>query len=291
MLITLPEALAYAEANDCGLAAVNTPFFESLLATIDVGERTGVPIVLSFAQSHEKYVGIEEIGPAMVALAERSEAPFVVHVDHGEDIDYIRTGLDIGFTSAMIDGSLHPYDENVRLTREVVEMARDRGVHVEGEIGAMSGNENGDPSQGIADETLYTRPEEARDFVARTGVDCLAASFGTVHGLYRREPRIDYELISRLRAAAGVPLVMHGGSGLRVEEYRACIDRGVRKVNYYTYAGKAALDSVRDLVADEDTVVFSDVAARARIGVREDVDRFVHALAPRAAATAEGKAS
>lgn len=285
MLITLTDALAHAESTGCGLAAVNTPFFEALLAAIDVGERTGEPIVLSFAQSHEKYVSIDEIGPAMVALAQRSASPFVVHVDHGEDIDYIRRGLDIGFTSAMIDGSLHPYEENVRITREVVEMAHERGVHVEGELGAMSGNENGDPSQGIADVSLYTKPEEAADFVTRTGVDCLAASFGTVHGLYRREPHLDYALIERLRTAAGVPLVMHGGSGLKAEEYRACIDRGVRKINYYTYAAKAALDSVRYLMADEDTVVFSDVSARARIGVREDVERFVRALAPQTAST------
>ncbi len=284
MLISLSEALSYAEAHDCGLAAVNTPFFEGLLAAIDVGERSGVPIVLAFAQSHEKYVSIEEIGPAMVALASRSEAPFVVHIDHGEDIEYIRTGLDIGFTSAMIDGSLRPYEENVALTRAVVEMAHERGVDVEGEIGAMSGNENGDPSQGIADEALYTRPEEAADFVARTGVDCLAASFGTVHGLYRREPKLDYRLIEQLRRAAGVPLVMHGGSGLRPAEYRACIERGVRKINYYTYAAKAALDAARELFEDEDTYVFSDVAVRARQGVRDDVERFVQALAPRAGA-------
>ena len=283
MLISLTEALARAEANGTALAAVNTPFFESLLAAIDVGEKTGVPIVLAFAQSHEKYVSIEEIGPAMVALAQRSEAPFVVHVDHGEDIDYIRSGLDIGFTSAMIDGSLRSFDENVRVTSEVVAMAHERGVSVEGEIGAMSGNENGDPSQGIADTTLYTKPEEAAEFVRRTGVDCLAASFGTVHGLYRQEPKLDYDLIVALRQAAGVPLVMHGGSGLKTDEYRACIDRGVRKVNYYTYAAKAGLDAVRALVADPETLVFPDVAVRAREGVRADVERFVTALAPQAA--------
>ena len=280
MLISLTEALDYAEKNNCGLAAVNTPFFEGLLATIDVGEKTGVPIVLAFAQSHEKYVSIEEIGPAMVELARRSPAPFVVHVDHGEDIDYIRTGLDIGFTSCMIDGSLKPFEENVALTREVVELAHARGAAVEGEIGAMSGNENGDPSQGIADESLYTTPDEARKFVQLTGVDCLAASFGTVHGLYRREPRLDFDLIPRLREAAGVPIVMHGGSGLKTEEYRACIERGVRKINYYTYAAKAALDAVRDLVADENTFLFPDISARARGGVADDVEAFVRALAP-----------
>ncbi|MCG7428033.1 class II fructose-bisphosphate aldolase [Helcobacillus sp. ACRRO] len=278
MLISMKEAYAYAEQNECGLAAVNTPFFELLLAAIDVGEETNTPIILSFAQSHEKYVGIDEIGPAMVTLAERSSAPFVVHVDHGEDIDYIARGLDMGFNSCMIDGSLLPFEDNVEVTSRVVQMAHERGVAVEGEIGAMSGNENGDPSQGLADASLYTTPEEAAEFVRRTGVDSLAASFGTVHGLYRQKPNLDYGLIAELRNAAGVPLVMHGGSGLSIKEYRETIKQGVRKVNYYTYAAKAALEAVRPLAADDETFVFSDLAARAREAVREDIFAFSAAL-------------
>ncbi|MEZ5086659.1 MAG: class II fructose-bisphosphate aldolase [Tessaracoccus sp.] len=142
-----------------------------------------MPIILQFAQVHEGVVGIEEIGPAMVELAKRSSAPFVLHVDHGEDIDYIKKGLDIGFNSCMIDGSHRSYDDNVRVTREVVELASARGIGVEGETGQMTGNENGDPSQGIADESPHRRMV-ARDFVRATGVTCLAASFGTVHGAF-----------------------------------------------------------------------------------------------------------
>lgn len=279
MLITLPEALAHAEHRNIGLAAVNTPFFESLLAAIDVGERTGTPIILQFAQVHEGIVGIEEIGPAMVEMARRSSAPFVVHVDHGEDVDYIRKGLDIGFNSCMIDGSLRPYEENLAVTAEVVAMARERGdIGVEGELGVMTGNENGNPSQGVADATLYTDPEQARDFVERTGVDCLASSFGTVHGLYRQKPQIDYDLITRLREATGVPIVMHGGSGLSDEEYRQSISHGVRKINYYTYAARAAYDAVVPLVEDENIFLFSNLAAAARRAVETEVSRFVDVL-------------
>ena len=179
----------------------------------------------------------------------------------------------------MIDGSLHPYEENVRLTAEVVAMARELGdIGVEGELGVMTGNENGDPSQGIADATLYTDPDQARDFVARTGVDCLASSFGTVHGLYRQKPQLDYDLIARLREAAGVPIVMHGGSGLSDEEYRRSISQGVRKINYYTYAARAAYDAVVPLVEDESTFLFSNLAAAARRAVDTEVSRFVDVL-------------
>lgn len=279
MIIGLPEALAYAERNRIAIAAVNTPFFEGLLATISAAETAGVPVILAHAQGHESVAALDDIGPAMVALATRSPAPFVLHIDHGEDIDYISRGLDLGFNSVMIDGSRLPFEENVARTREVVELAGARGIGVEGELGVMTGNENGDPSQGVADRSLYTDPAQAREFVARTGVTCLAASFGTVHGLYHQEPRLSYPLLDELVAATGVPLVMHGGSGLSTEEYHRCIEHGVRKINYYTYAAKAALDAVREAVADPATFVFPPVAVAARQAVEADVAGFIATLA------------
>lgn len=290
MLIGLREALDIAEQRNIAIAAVNTPFFEALLAAIDVGERTGVPIILQHAQVHEAIVSIEDMGPAMVELARRSAAPFVVHVDHGESLDYLRTGFDIGFTSGMIDGSHLDYAANVALTREVVQMAADRGIGVEGEIGMMTGNENGDPSQGVADASLYADPQVAREFVAATGVTCLAASFGTVHGMYRQQPQLQYDLISALRAEAGVPLVMHGGSGLTAAEYQESIRRGVRKINYYTYAAKAAYDAVETLMADEDVILFSNLAREAQRAVDADVGRFVETLIATVPAPAGGVA-
>ncbi|WP_130864767.1 class II fructose-bisphosphate aldolase [Acidipropionibacterium timonense] len=279
MLIGLREALSYADQHNSAIAAVNTPFFEALTATIRVGERTGLPIILQCAQVHENITPLDEIGPAMVALATRSEGKFVLHIDHGDDIDYIRRGLDIGFNSCMIDASRRPYDENVKITREVVEMAHARDIAVEGEIGVMTGNENGDPSQGIADETLYTDAAMATTFVEATGVDCLAASFGTVHGVYRRKPHLNYELISQLREQTGVPIVMHGGSGLSDDEYKECIRHGVRKINYYTYAAKAAYDAAAPLIDDESSILFSNLAVAAQRGVEADVSHFVSVLA------------
>ena len=278
MLIGLREALDWAERNNSAVAAVNTPFFEALLGTIDVGEQTGVPIILQFAHVHEPWVSISEIGPAMVELAKRSEAPFVLHVDHGADLDYIRTGVEIGFNSAMFDGSHLSLADNIARTREVVDFCRERGIGVEGEIGVMTGNENGDPSQGIADETLFTQPDVARAFVGQTGVTCLAASFGTVHGLYNREPSLNYGLISDLVEATGVPIVMHGGSGLSETEYHESIRHGVRKINYFTYLAKAAYEAVVPLVADPAVTLFPPLATAAREAVRRDVSAFVHSL-------------
>lgn len=282
MIIGLREALDYGRRHGIGIAAVNTPFFEGLLATIRAAEATGVPVILQHAQVHEGVMAIEDIGPAMVALATRSDAAFVLHVDHGEDIDYIARGLEVGFNSAMIDGSRLPFEENVARTAEVVRFAAERGVGVEGELGVMTGNENGDPSQGLADENLYTDPGQAKEFVARTGVTALAASFGTVHGLYHREPQLNYPLIDELCAASGVPLVMHGGSGLSDDEYRQCIAHGVRKINYYTYAAKAALDGARAEAANPETILFPKVADAATRAVQADVTAFVRTLAGQA---------
>lgn len=279
MLTSLKTALEFAEAHSCAIAAVNTPTFEALTATVHVAEKHDVPVILAHAQSHEPLSPIEEIGPAMLSVARRSSAPCVVHVDHGVDLDYVATGLKLGFNSVMLDGSTLPYEENVARTREAVQLAARFGAGVEGELGVMTGNENGDPDQGTADEALYTDPEVARDFVERTGVACLAASFGTVHGLYHRDPHLDFDLVARLRAAAGVPIVMHGGSGLRPEEYRRCIDNGVRKINYYTYSAKAGLDSARRFL-DSGTEVFTytEVTKAATEGIEEDVDRFVSCI-------------
>ncbi|GAB3287217.1 class II fructose-bisphosphate aldolase [Pseudoclavibacter terrae] len=280
MLIGLDEALRYAQKNNIAIAAVNTPYFEGLLGTIAAAEKAGVPVILQHAQVHESTLSIDDIGPAMLALATRSEAPFVLHVDHGEDIDYIARGLDIGFNSVMIDGSTLPYEENVTRTTEVVKLAKARGVGVEGELGVMTGNENGDPSQGIADETLYTEPAQAKEFVERTGVTALAASFGTVHGMYHQEPKLNYALIEQLRDATGVPIVMHGGSGLSLDEYHQSITRGVRKINYYTYAAKAALDAALRAAEQPNTILFPKVAKAVSAQVEGDVAEFIQALRP-----------
>ena len=280
MLISLKEALAYGEENNCGIAAVNTPTFEMLVAAINVAERYDVPMILAHAEVHDPVNSIENIGTAMVELAKRSKAQFVVHVDHGETIDFIRRGFEVGFNSAMFDGSRLPYEDNVAITKEAVALAKNYGANVEAELGVMPGREDGkDSTAGVGDRSLYTDPLLAADFVERTGVDALACSFGTVHGLYKAEPKLDYDLIVELRKATGVPIVMHGGSGLSCEEYRECISRGVQKINYYTYADKAALEGTKKLLADEpETYVMAPVTVAAQKAVEEDLAALVRCL-------------
>ena len=280
MLISLKEALAYGEENNCGIAAVNTPTFEMLVAAINVAERYDVPMILAHAEVHDPVNSIENIGTAMVELAKRSKAQFVVHVDHGETIDFIRRGFEVGFNSAMFDGSRLPYEDNVAITKEAVALAKNYGANVEAELGVMPGREDGkDSTAGVGDRSLLTDPTRAADFVEQTAVDALACSFGTVHGLYKAEPKLDYDLIVELRKATGVPIVMHGGSGLSCEEYRECISRGVQKINYYTYADKAALEGAKKLLADEpETYVMAPMTVAAQKAVEEDLAALVRCL-------------
>lgn len=275
MIISLADALAFGEKNNCGILAVNTPSLELLLAAIDVAEKKDVPIILQHAEVHEPVNKIEDIGPAMIELAKRSPAKFVVHVDHAETVDYIRRGFEIGFNSAMYDGSALPYEENVAETKNAVALAEEYGgLGIEGELGIMPGREDG-RSAGAAPsdpDALYTDPALAEEFVKQTGVTALACSFGTVHGLYDAEPNLKFDLITELRQRSGVPIVMHGGSGLSAHEYRESISRGVRKINYYTYADKAALERAKRILDGEpSTYVFADLTVAARQGAEENL--------------------
>ncbi len=280
MLIGLTEALDFGEKHNCGIAAINTPTLEMLLASIKVAEKYNIPFIIQHAEVHESVIAIEDIGPVMVELAKRSTAPIVVHVDHAESFDYVKRGFDVGFNSAMYDGSRYSYEENLEVTKEVVALAAKSGFGIEAELGVMPGREDGVASdKGVGDESLYTDPDQAVEFVTQTGVDALACSFGTVHGLYKAEPKLNFDLIKTLRERTGVPIVMHGGSGLSNEEYRKSIDNGVRKINYYTYADKAAFEASQQLVKDKpDTFVFADLCVAARGAVEENLDNLVQVL-------------
>ena len=271
MKSSLKSVLEWAEKCDCAVGAFNTPTYENVRAVLGAAESAGVPVILAHAQIHEaEGAPLDEIGPLMVWAAERSSVPVCVHLDHGEDPAYIRRAMDLGFTSAMIDASAQPYDANVAVTREVVADAHARGVDVEAEIGALAAREGGEGGAGGA---VYTDPELARRFVADTGIDALAASFGTAHGIYKAKPVLDFPRIREIRRLTGIPLVMHGGSGVSPEDYRTAISCGIRKINYYSYMARAGRNAVADALAKEDVTFFHVLSAAAAAAMREDAAR------------------
>ena len=170
--------------------------------------------------------------PAIIrSVASHYTIPIVLHLDHATNIDVIRTSLDHGFTSVMYDGSSLPFDENVAMTQRVVELAAHYGASVEAELGLVGGFDL-EESDNLAN--IFTRPSEVEAFVERTGVDSLAVSIGTAHGVYLQQPQLDIALLKELDAASKVPLVLHGGSGTPDDQMRAAIANGICKFNVYT---------------------------------------------------------
>jgi fructose-bisphosphate aldolase class II len=251
MLVNLRDITAIAEQNNMAIGAFNTPSMEAVRAAIDAAEQTGYPVIIQHAECHEDYMPMDKIGPAMVALAERSSAQVCVHLDHCEHLSYMRRALEMGFTGVMYDGSMQPYDVNVANSRRAAAMCHDFDCGLECELGSMGARENGvghEADTGAA--AIYTDPDQAGDFISSTGLDILACSFGTVHGIYKAEPKLNFDVLRDIRSRVNVPLVMHGGSGVSDDDYRAAIDAGIRKINYYTYGVKYAGEAVRECIAD-----------------------------------------
>ncbi len=271
MLATLKEVIAIGEEKGYAIGAFNTPNLECLLAVIQNAEEMNVPVIISHAQLHEEIAPLMDIGPVMVMAAKAAKVPVCVHLDHGEDLDYLEKSLELGFTSVMYDGSLLSYEENVANTKKAVEMAKKYNADVEAEIGVMGGREAGASGSGQKAEDMYTDPDVAERFVKETGIDALAASFGTAHGLYKAAPKLDFDRIERIKTQTGVPLVMHGGSGVSPEDYKKAIKKGVNKINYYSYMSNAGVKAAKELLESQDVTFYHDIAMAAQKAMKADV--------------------
>ena len=271
MLAGLKEVVAEGKKRGIAVGNFNTPNLECLIAVLDAAEELDVPVIIAHAQCHEDVAPLEKIGPVMVELARRSKVKVCVHLDHGEDFEYCKRAMEIGFTSVMIDYSTLPYDENVKGTREVVDYAHQKGVEVEAELGALPQREGGGDATAIDPSELYTKPELVPDFLSKTGIDALAIAFGTAHGIYKTKPILNMDIITRVREYTDLPLVMHGGSGISAEEYREVIRRGVGKINYYSYMAYAGYAAAKATVEAKDADFFHNLARNAQMAMKQNV--------------------
>ena len=277
MLATLNEVMGMAEQKKIAIGSFNTPNLESLRAVTEAAEELNLPVIIQFAQCHESLIPLQMIGPMMVEAARKAAVPVCVHLDHGETLEYLRQALDIGFTGVMYDGSVLPYEENLANTKKVVEMAKRTGASVEAELGSMGKRESGaGDGTGDKDTTkIYTDPDQAAVFVRETGIDALACSFGTTHGIYLTEPRLDFEVVRKVREkTSNIPVVMHGGSGVSAEDYHKAVEAGVRKINYFTYMDKSGGTAVREYLEKlnwREQVFYSTIAEAGRAAMKENV--------------------
>lgn len=276
MLFPLKDLLLDAEKNNYALGAFNTPTLEAARAAIEAAEEMNAPIVLQHAEVHNEIVPIEIIGPILVQMAINTSVPVAVHLDHGSNFEFIKKAIEIGFSSVMIDASHLSFEENVRIVKEVVSYAHTRNVSVEAELGMMPNQEKGENEKNIHLknlEDIYTDPDLAMEFVEKTNVDALAVSFGTVHGVYLKEPQLDFERLREIYEKTNIPIVMHGGSGLKKEDYIQSIENGVRKINYYTYVAIEGANSVISFIdkMKNEKILYHDLTLVAKEAMKEKI--------------------
>lgn len=247
MLVNFREMLADATRNHYGVGCINTPNKTYLRALVEAAEEINAPLIIDHAEVHDPLIPLEQVAADMVEAAEKAKVPVAVHIDHGESMNFIVRGLNNRFSSVMYDCSKLPFEENVQKVKAFIEMVRPAGITVEAELGEMPSTLH-DTHAGDADAPKpgFTDPARASEFVERAGVDALAVTFGTSHGIYVEEPHLDLNHLAKLREATGdTPLVMHGSSGVALPEIRKAIDGGIAKVNYYSYLAVDSSDFAR----------------------------------------------
>lgn len=286
MLVPLKQLLQDAQEKKYAVGAFNVPNLETIRAVIAAAEEMNSPVILQHAEVHDDLISLEEIGPIMLTYAKNAKVPVAVHLDHGVSFEKCIEAIRIGFTSVMYDASSKPYEVNLKETKEIVKIAHSVGVSVEAELGrvftsSVGGGEGRGPDD-INDyddlEEIYTQPYLAKEFVEETGVDCLAIAFGTVHGIYLKDPVLDLDRISQCKAKVNVPFVMHGGSGISEKNYKLAIENGICKINYYTYMNKSGGEVIQKYIENKlesNTVFFDELSFLATEEIKSQVKKVI----------------
>lgn len=281
MLVNLKEILRIAQEQKCAIGSFNVVDSVSGQAIIEAAEEKNTPVILMFAQLHKDLIDLDLVANIMLTLAKKAKVPVCVHLDHGTEIQYVKQAIDCGFSSVMYDGSLLEYEQNVEHTRSVVEYAHRNGVSVEAELGRLPNREGAGQEECLAAASDYTDPLQAQDFVGKTGVDALAIAFGTAHGIYKKKPVLNFDVIRQVAACTSVPLVMHGGSGLKEEEFRKAIALGIRKVNYFTYMSVAGAAGVRQYLSGTKEPFYHEMIVEGKAAMRKNVEEAISVFSGR----------
>jgi len=260
-LVNSKQILLDAQQYNYAVGAFNVENMEMVKAVIGAAEELKAPVILQTTPSTVKYAGTEVYHAMVNAFAARSKVPVCLHLDHGDSYDLAVQAIRAGYTSIMIDGSAKAYDDNVAISRKVVNEAKRAGVPVEAELGRVGGKE--DDLDVEADTN--TDVGEAIDFVQRTEIDSLAVAIGTAHGFYAGTPVLNKQRLSEIRDNVSIPLVLHGASGISDEDVRDCIRRGICKVNFATELRVAYTDAVKELLREKPETF--DPKALGKVGI------------------------
>ena len=246
-LVTSEKMLADAQKGGYAIGAFNVENMEMVKAVIAAAEELGAPVMLQTTPSTVKYASVDMYAAMALAEAKKATVPVCMHLDHGNSYELALAAMEAGYTSVMIDGSHEDFENNIAVSKKVADVAKAKGIPVEAELGKVGGKE--DDLEAEADTN--TDPQEAKEFVERTGVTSLAIAIGTAHGFYVGTPVLDKERVSQIRELVDIPLVLHGASGLTDEDVRECVSRGICKVNFATELRVAYTDAVKKLLAEK----------------------------------------
>ncbi|ELU6141815.1 ketose-bisphosphate aldolase [Listeria monocytogenes] len=238
MLVNMKQLLEVAKENKFSVGAFNVADSNFLRVVVEEAEKNNAPAIIAVHPTELDFTK-DDFFQYVLARIKNSPVPFVLHLDHGDNMGDVMRAVRCGFSSVMIDGSLLPFEENIRVTKEVVDVCHKLGVSVEGELGTIG--KTGNSIEGGVSEIIYTKPEEAEEYISRTGVDTLAVAIGTAHGIYPKdkEPKLRLDILKEIKDLVNIPLVLHGGSANPEAEIAAAVEIGIQKVNIssdYKYA-------------------------------------------------------
>lgn len=264
MLASMKYMLDKALANGYAVPHFNVWNVEMLQGVVDAAEETQSPVIISFGSGCLQNTNIDLFAPMLVEAAKKASVSVAVHWDHGKNFEIVRHAYEVGFNSLMIDGSPYPLEENIRVTKEVVDAYHPLGIPVEAELGHVG-------AETVYEESVakygYTNPAEARAFIQGTGADCLALAIGNMHGHYSSKPHIAFDILEQVRKQVDIPLVLHGGSGICNEDVRRAISLGITKVNVHTELCEAAVEAIAQAGSEKflalEQIVRKAVKARA----------------------------
>ncbi|WP_024287492.1 ketose-bisphosphate aldolase [Cellulomonas sp. KRMCY2] len=277
MLMNGKDLLAVANANNFAVPAFNVSDHAMLNGIFEISEEKQAPVIIAIHPDELSHIGVDML-PSIIARAHRSSVPVTVHLDHGATYEQVLLAVKSGFTSVMIDGSILPFDENVAITKRVVDAAHAVGLSVEGELGTIGKTDN-EAEDGTA-TIIYTDPEDAVTFVAATGVDSLAIAIGTCHGIYPpgMKAELKLDLLRRIKSKVGVPLVLHGGSNNPDAEIGESVTLGVNKINISSDIKVAYHDKMREVLADlglrEPNTIQPPCIAAMKVTAAQKIDLF-----------------
>lgn len=270
-LVKMADLLTFADENNCAVGAFSVGNMEMVIGAVRAAEETGTPIILQIAEKRMKQSPLYLMAPMMISAAENSSVPIAVHLDHGLTMECIKKALSYGFTSVMLDASLLPFEENIKMTKEVKKEADKYGATVEAELGVVGGNEGDSAKHKI----LCTDPSSAVKFCDETQVDCLAVAIGNAHGNYPVLPELRFDVLKEINDRVNTPLVLHGGTGITPEMFRKAISLGIRKINIATASFDAVARAAKEYTSSVEKPDYFALSPKAADAVYENVKRHI----------------